>query len=113
MYTCQMAANQVQTEGYECNWTEDPPDDLKCQICLMVAKDPQQHGGNKGCGKIFCNSCITVHQSNSRNCPNCREQLSLFEDKRSILNIYHKMLYDLYLQLYCRCSPYQCSGSEV
>ncbi len=47
MYTCQMAANQVQTGGYECNWTGDPPDDLKCQICLMVAKDPSSMEARK------------------------------------------------------------------
>ncbi len=80
-----MAANQVQTGGYECDWVESPPDDVKCQICLTVAKDPLQHSGDKGCGKIFCTSCITKHQKKSQDCPNCREQLtqSLFKDRRS------------------------------
>ncbi len=80
-----MAANQVKAGGYDCNWVVEPPEDDKCQICLTLARDPLQHGGSKGCGKIFCTSCITKHQEKSQDCPNCREELSLFEDKRSKL----------------------------
>ncbi len=80
----------VQIGGYECDWVEDPPDDVKCQICLTVARDPQQHGGNKGCGKIFCAVCIAAHQKNSQDCPNCKKQLtqSLFGDIKSKLKLF-------------------------
>ncbi len=39
--------------GYDYQFIEEPSDDLKCLICLCVARDPQQHGDG-GCGKIFC-----------------------------------------------------------
>ncbi len=68
--------------GYDLNWLEEPPDDLKCLICLEVAKDPYQHGGSL-CGKVFCNGCITEYQKHKTTCPNCRKDLSLFQDARS------------------------------
>ncbi len=68
--------------GYDLNWLEEPPDDLKCLICLEVAKDPYQHGSSL-CGKVFCNGCITEYQKHKTTCPNCRKDLSLFQDARS------------------------------
>ena len=73
--------------GYDYNWTEDPPDELKCSICLSVARDPKQHGGD-GCGKVFCTSCITEHQRvTSTSCPVCGNTLChsrLFKDIKSM-----------------------------
>ena len=54
-----MASNTANTGGYDYKWIEDPSDELKCLICLSVARDPQQHG-NGGCGKVFCQSCISL-----------------------------------------------------
>ena len=73
--------------GYDLHWVEDPPDDLKCQICLCVARDPQQHPGDDSnpCGKVFCSDCINKHQSKNTNCPNCRKELALFKDRSMYL----------------------------
>ena len=76
-----MASNQA--DGYDLDWVEEPPDDLQCQICFCVARDPQQHG-NSMCGKIFCTSCITKHvRVNDTACPSCRRELNLFMDAKS------------------------------
>ncbi len=69
--------------GYDYQFIEEPSDDLKCLICLSVARDPQQHGDG-GCGKIFCTNCIKKHkQKNDDKCPNCRKVLTTFKDERS------------------------------
>ncbi len=72
--------------GYDLNWVEDPPDDLKCLICLAVAKDPRQHPGDDSsdCGKVFCLECITEYQKNYSKCPNCHQKLILFKDAKSM-----------------------------
>ena len=71
------------TAGYAYEWIEEPPDDLKCQICLGVARDPHQHG-NGGCGRMFCESCVIEHvMRTDRKCPNCRTRLVTFKDERS------------------------------
>ncbi len=41
--------------GYDYKFIEEPADSLKCLICLLVVREPQQHGG---CGKLFCKVCI-------------------------------------------------------
>ncbi len=71
--------------GYDLQWVEAPSDDLKCLICLCVARNPQQHPGDdrSPCGKVFCLDCITKHQRRKTTCPNCRQNLSLFPDARS------------------------------
>ncbi len=80
-----MAAN-TSVGGYDLNWLEDPPDDLKCLICLCVARDPHQHPGDASneCGKVFCHGCITEHQRNNKTCPNCEKDLTnYFKDAKS------------------------------
>ncbi len=55
-------------------------DDLKCLICLGVARDPLQH---EACGKLFCKDCLDMF-GKDRPCPNCREEKSrYYVDKRS------------------------------
>ena len=68
--------------GYELKFLEEPSSDLKCLICLCVARDPLQHGG-KGCGKIYCRHCITEHKKKNNKCPNCRRKITTFRDVRS------------------------------
>ncbi|XP_064398928.1 TNF receptor-associated factor 6-like [Halichondria panicea] len=74
--------------GYDYKFVEEPADSLKCLICLLVVREPQQHGG---CGKLFCKSCIDKHTL-LRNtcCPHCRQPLNnsngfptIFNDFRS------------------------------
>ena len=67
--------------GYNYQFVKEPPDSLKCLICLSVVKEPQQHAG---CGKLFCKVCIDHYKLQSRNdCPYCRKPLaSLFPDIR-------------------------------
>ncbi len=78
---CIMVSNII--GGYDLNWLETPSQsELNCLICLSVAREPQQHG-DKGCGKMFCKSCISEHQKESTNCPHCRGNLTLFTDVRS------------------------------
>ncbi|XP_064395997.1 TNF receptor-associated factor 5-like [Halichondria panicea] len=68
--------------GYDCQFLQEPPDDLKCLICLCVARDPLQHG-DKGCGKIYCRQCITEYKKKNDKCPNCRRLIVTFRDVRS------------------------------
>ncbi len=56
--------------GYDYKFIEEPSDSLKCLICLLVVREPQQHGG---CGKLFCKSCITKYGRND--CPHCRQPI--------------------------------------
>ena len=78
-----MASNTLHSGGYDCHWVKDPPDPLKCAICLLVVKDPQQHGD---CGRLFCNSCINEYKQEKDTCPYCRESLTTFSDGRSKLH---------------------------
>lgn len=58
----------------------EPDDDLKCLICLEVARDPLQH---EECGKLFCKECLEKY-GKDKPCPNCRAEHShYYVDKRS------------------------------
>ncbi len=85
-----MASNlaNISVGGYDLNWLEEPPDDLKCLICLCVARDPHQHPGDdtNECGKVFCHGCIIEHKKNETTCPNCRKILTHFKDTKSKLH---------------------------
>ena len=74
--------NHSRSGGYDYQFVDEPSDDLKCLICLCVARDPQQHGDG-GCGKIFCTSCIDKHKRTNDKCPNCRKVMNTFKDERS------------------------------
>ena len=61
-------------------YTSEPPDDLKCLICLEVATEPWQHSK---CGRLFCEECLDKHGW-VKSCPHCRMEKPLyFEDSRS------------------------------
>ena len=47
-------------------------DDLKCMICLALARDPLQH---EECGKLFCKECLEKFGKH-KPCPNCRTKHS-------------------------------------
>ena len=57
----------------------EPDDDLKCLICLEVAKDPLQH---EECGKLFCKEC-SEKLGHDEPCPNCRRVGRYYVDHRS------------------------------
>ena len=48
--------------GYDCNFADEPPSDLICQVCTCVARDPQQVSC---CGKLYCNGCLKKHKAHS------------------------------------------------
>ena len=59
--------------GYDLLFLEEPPSDLVCPICRLVARDPYQVSC---CGKIYCNTCFTELEERSKwqfRCANCRE----------------------------------------
>ena len=60
--------------GFDCELAEKPPEkiDIKCPICLMILREPQQ----MECGKIVCKSCITdiLAAGVVPTCPLCRRQ---------------------------------------
>ena len=60
----------------------EPPDALKCPICLGIAMEPRQHGE---CGRLFCKKCIEDY-GRSKPCPYCkRSEPKYFEDTKSRL----------------------------
>jgi hypothetical protein len=61
--------------GYEDTRFETQVDDnLHCVICTEVLKDPVQCRRNE---HHFCKNCITEHLKRSRNCPTCKERLTV------------------------------------
>ena len=78
--------------GYDCNFIEDPPDELVCQICTLVAQHPYQ---STCCGRVYCKRCIDDYRRKHEeltgnrkfNCPNCRRRANTFHDKRGSRNI--------------------------
>ena len=85
-YRAKMWSPVSETGGYDYQFVEEPPDSLKCLICLLVTRDPQQHGG---CGKLFCQSCIAAYRVMRNECPHCRQpltnsqQTTIFNDFKS------------------------------
>ena len=60
--------------GYDYMFLEEPPSDVVCPICRLVAREPLQVSC---CGKIYCKSCYTELESQSKwslRCANCREE---------------------------------------
>ena len=66
---------------YDLTFTENPPEDLICQICHLVAKEPQQVGC---CGKVYCKDCISHPRGTPESvCPKCKAPTHCFPDLRS------------------------------
>ena len=75
-----MASSTEDMRGYDHQFVEKYPDGLICLICQNVARDPQQISC---CGKLLCRACLEEHKKGSNNCPQCREHIINFADKRS------------------------------
>jgi len=43
--------------GYRCEFLNRPPDDLFCERCSYIAREPQQL---KCCGTLWCKSCLVI-----------------------------------------------------
>ena len=67
-------------KGYDHQFIDQPPDDLLCLICLMVARDPQQI---TCCGKVLCETCLQDLKNYSNVCPQCRKPIVSFPDTKS------------------------------
>ena len=78
-----MAANKETQGGYACKFVITPPGALLCQICQLVARDPQL---SICCGNNFCKTCLDKINSDEC-CPTC-------DDKDSILNTFPNKLSD-------------------
>lgn len=60
--------------GHDYFFLEEPPSDVICPICRLVAREPQQVSC---CGKIYCKSCFVELETQSKwslRCANCREE---------------------------------------
>lgn len=70
------------SSGYDLEFLSEPPEALKCLICLTIAREPWQH---VICGKLFCKDCLEKHKKeNDQVCPHCRnEDTRYFPDAKS------------------------------
>ena len=74
-----MAALGSEKGGFDFNFI-NVPDELICQICHCVAREPQQVSC---CGKVYCKTCIEESRKRSLSCPNCRGSSTVFSDRLS------------------------------
>ncbi len=80
----------VMMSSNEFKFLVEPDEDLKCMICLEVARDPLQH---EACGKLFCKQCLEKYGRHNP-CPNCRMRRShYYVDKRG--TIYNLQIFKL------------------
>ena len=92
MCSSSFQSNVFHDGGYDYQFVDDiPTDEYYCLICQLVAREAQQASC---CGKVFCKPCVEALKKSDTRCPNCREKLRYFPDKRAIRNI-------LQLRVYC------------
>lgn len=79
-----LKSENMEIGGYDCLFLQDPPSDVICPICRLVARNPHQASC---CGKIYCNECFSQLQQRSKwlfRCANCREEEpSVFPDRKT------------------------------
>ena len=89
-----------QDGGFNCDFIEEPPDDLTCPICLLPPRKPHLISC---CGHKLCHSCISRVQQAGDPCPCCRkEQFDIMLEKmmeRKVLD----------LKVYCKYKSKGCS----
>ena len=56
--------------GYDFDFTEEPPEELNCPVCLLVLRDPHL---TSCCGNHFCQSCVEKIQGGWSPCPLCKD----------------------------------------
>ena len=69
-----MAANKETQGGYACKFVITPPGALLCQICQLVAHDPQL---SVCCGNNFCKTCLDKANTDE-GCPTCDDKECFF-----------------------------------
>ena len=90
--------------GYDCNFINNPPDELVCQICTLVAHHPYQ---TTCCGRVYCKRCIESYKRQNHEeerkfqCPNCRKRTQTFHDRRGSRNIQCLHVRCTYVQFGC------------
>lgn len=62
-------------------FVEPCPDDLQCQICFSVARDPMV---TEDCGHLFCKSCIVLAMERKKECPLDRSPLTVAQLRKDI-----------------------------
>ena len=66
-----MATVEKLVGGYSYQFVEEPSEDVKCPICLLVLRDPHL---TECCGHNFCEYCITEAKKRNSSCPQCRDK---------------------------------------
>ena len=86
-----MAASEREN-GYQCQFVSEVSDDLLCEACQRVAREPHI---TDCCGGHFCKACIHRPKEDRQPCPSCAQaQFVTFPDMRD-----HNRI--LALQVYC------------
>ena len=74
--------------GYNYTFVEEPSEDFKCPICLLVLRNPHLTGC---CGQNLCESCIESSRKRSSQCPLCRgedfQSMRDLKEERKILSL--------------------------
>ena len=63
-----MESSKTEAEGYDFDFVEDPSEDMKCPICLLVLRSPQL---TSCCGHHFCCECVDKVLREKGPCPLC------------------------------------------
>uniref|UniRef100_A0A1X7TYC5 RING-type domain-containing protein n=1 Tax=Amphimedon queenslandica TaxID=400682 RepID=A0A1X7TYC5_AMPQE len=88
-----MAEEENKDGGYDCDFLEEPPDDLICPICLLPPRKPHLISC---CGRKLCHFCVNRVKQAGDPCPCCREkQYVIVIDK-----IVERQVLDL--KVYCK-----------
>ena len=74
--------------GYNYTFVEEPSEDFKCPICLLVLRNPHLTGC---CGQNLCENCIESSRERSSQCPLCRgvdfQSMRDLKEERKILSL--------------------------
>ena len=63
-------SSESDPSGYEYEFIDKIPEDLLCQRCKHVAREPNF---TTCCGELFCKECISLYHHNNQPCPICEE----------------------------------------
>ena len=85
------ASRDCKHGGYKYEFIGEVPDNLFCQRCKCVARDPNV---TSCCGEYFCKECISPFHRDNQPCPGCREaDFSIVLNRREQRKISSLLLY--------------------